>query len=54
MHVTCYGSNIEIPDLLIDKYARDFEYLPGKGMHMEVKTVEHISHFPLEDALWQA
>ena len=39
MHVTCYGSNIEIPDLLIDKYARDFECLSGKGMYMEVNQL---------------
>lgn len=39
MHVTCYGANIEIPDVLIDKYAKDFECLPGKGMYEEVNQL---------------
>jgi hypothetical protein len=31
MQVACYGSEFEVPDLLIDKYAKDFEGLPGSG-----------------------
>jgi hypothetical protein len=31
MQVACYGSEFEVPDLLIDKYTKDFEGLPGSG-----------------------
>jgi hypothetical protein len=31
MQVACYGSEFEVPDLLIDKYLKDFEGLPGSG-----------------------
>jgi hypothetical protein len=31
MKVACYGSEFEIPDLLIDKYLKDFDGLPGSG-----------------------
>lgn len=31
MKVACYGSEFEIPDLLIDKYIKDFDGLPGSG-----------------------
>lgn len=29
--VECYGSEFEIPDLLIDKFIKDFDSLPGSG-----------------------
>ena len=29
MKVECYGREIEIPDLLIDKFVKDFDSLPG-------------------------
>lgn len=29
--VACYGSEFDIPDLLIDKFIKDFEGLPGSG-----------------------
>jgi hypothetical protein len=31
MMVECYGSEFEIPDLLIDKFIKDFDSLPGSG-----------------------
>jgi len=31
MMVECYGSEFEIPDLLIDKFLKDFDSLPGSG-----------------------
>lgn len=31
MLVKCYGSEFDIPDLLINKFVKDFEGLPGKG-----------------------
>jgi len=31
MQVACYGSEFEIPDVLIDKFIKDFEGLPGSG-----------------------
>ena len=31
MKVACYGSEFDIPDLLVDKYIKDFDGLPGSG-----------------------
>jgi hypothetical protein len=31
MRVECYGSEFEVPDLLIDKFTKDFDSLPGSG-----------------------
>ena len=31
MLVEYYGSEFEIPDLLIDKFTKDFDALPGSG-----------------------
>ena len=31
MRVMCYDKEFDIPDLVIDKYIRDFECLPGSG-----------------------
>lgn len=31
MLVQCYDSEIEIPDILIDKFVKDFDGLPGSG-----------------------
>lgn len=31
MLVECYGSQIDIPEFLIDKFVKDFEGLPGSG-----------------------
>ena len=29
--VECYGSEFEVPDLLVEKFLKDFETLPGSG-----------------------
>ena len=29
--VECYGSEFEVPDLLVSKYLKDFDTLPGSG-----------------------
>jgi hypothetical protein len=31
MMVKCYGSEFEVPDLLVNKYLKDFDTLPGSG-----------------------
>jgi hypothetical protein len=31
MMVKCYGSEFEVPDLLVDKFVKDFDTLPGSG-----------------------
>ena len=31
MKVECYDQKIEVPDLMIDKFLKDFETLPGSG-----------------------
>ena len=36
MKVACYGSEFEIPDLLIDKYIKDFDGLPGSGQRESI------------------
>jgi hypothetical protein len=36
MKVECYGVEIEIPDLLIDKFVKDFDSLPGSGARESV------------------
>lgn len=36
MLVECFGSELEVPDLLIDKYLKDFDGLPGSGQRESV------------------
>lgn len=36
MQVACYGSEFEVPDLLIDKYIKDFDGLPGSGQRESI------------------
>jgi len=36
MIVQCYDAEFEIPDLLINKYIKDFDCLPGKCMRESV------------------
>ena len=31
MKVECYGSEFDVPDLLVSKFLKDFETLPGSG-----------------------
>lgn len=39
MRVKCYGAEFEIPDLLIEKFIKDFDGLPGSGKHLEVNML---------------
>jgi hypothetical protein len=39
MKVECYDEEYEIPDLLIEKFAKDFEGLPGKGKYQEINLL---------------
>lgn len=39
MMVQCFDSEFEIPDLLIDKYVKDFDCLPGSGQHDCVQDI---------------
>jgi hypothetical protein len=36
MKVECYGVEIEIPNLLINKFKKDFDSLPGSGARESV------------------
>jgi hypothetical protein len=36
MMVQCYNAEIEVPDVLIDKFIKDFEGLPGKGQRESI------------------
>ena len=36
MQVSYCGSNFDIPDILIDKFTKDFEGLPGSGQYEAV------------------
>jgi hypothetical protein len=45
MMVECYGSNIEVPDILINKFAKDFEGLAGSGYREGVEQ--------LRAAIWE-
>jgi hypothetical protein len=36
MKVECYGVELEVPDLLIDKFTKDFDSLPGSGARESV------------------
>ena len=45
MNVECYGDQIEVPDVLIEKYFKDFDGLPGKSMRESVMG--------LRDSVWE-
>ena len=34
--VECYGAEFEIPDVLIDKFLKDFDGLPGSGQRESI------------------
>ena len=36
MKVECYGVELEIPDLLISQFTKDFDSLPGSGARESV------------------
>jgi len=39
MMVECYGSEFEVPDILIDKFLKDFDSLPGSGYREGVQQL---------------
>jgi len=39
MKVECHNEEFEIPDLLVDKFVKDFEGLPGSGKNREVSLL---------------
>jgi hypothetical protein len=41
MKVECYGSDFEVPDLLVDKFLRDFEVLPGSGHYEGIHQIRN-------------
>lgn len=53
MQVACYGSEFEVPDLLIDKYLKDFDGLPGSGQRESVvqlrMTIDDILDYVAEE-----
>ena len=53
MNVECYGEQIEVPDLLIEKYIKDFDGLSGKSMRESVmglrSTVWDVIDYVSED-----
>jgi hypothetical protein len=53
MMVKCYDSEFEIPDLLIAKFIKDFDGLPGNGKHEEVNmlrdSIENVVDVVSED-----
>jgi hypothetical protein len=53
MNVECYGEQIEIPDVLIEKYVKDFDGLPGKSMRESVmdlrSTIWDVIDYVAED-----
>ena len=53
MKVECYHEEFDIPDLLIEKFIKDFEGLPGKGKNQEVNmlrdSVENVLELIAQD-----
>ena len=53
MMVECYGSEFEVPDLLIDKFLKDFDTLPGSGYREGVyqirESIDEILDIVAED-----
>ena len=39
MKVKFYGAEFDIPDLMIDKFIKDFDGLPGRGFRQEVNML---------------
>lgn len=53
MKVICYNSEFDIPDLLIEKFIKDFDGLPGSGKHEEINmlrdSIENVVETVAED-----
>jgi hypothetical protein len=39
MIVQYYDSKFEVPDIMIEKFAKDFECLPGSGQHDSIRQL---------------
>ncbi len=39
MIVQYYDSQFDIPDILVEKYAKDFECLPGSGQYESIRQL---------------
>jgi hypothetical protein len=39
MKVECYGSEFDVPDLLVDKFLKDFSVLPGSGHYEGIHQI---------------
>ncbi len=39
MKIKFYGAEFDIPDLMIDKFIKDFDGLPGRGFRQEVNML---------------
>lgn len=48
MMVTVFDAEFEIPDLLVDKFTRDFDSLPGSGKYEEINMLRDSVNSVLE------
>lgn len=48
MNVTYFDTEFEIPDILIDKYSKDFEGIAGKSLREEVLDLRDSANSVLE------
>jgi hypothetical protein len=53
MMVQCYNAEFEVPDLLVDKYVKDFDCISGKSMRESVldlrESVNEVLDYVAED-----
>ena len=53
MKVQYWDSDFEVPDILIDKFVKDFDGLPGSGQRSSVldlrESIEEVLDFILEE-----
>jgi hypothetical protein len=50
MKIQYYDSQFDIPDILIEKFAKDFECLPGSGQYESIKQLRE-SVYDILDAV---
>ncbi len=41
MLVKCFDSEFDIPDILINKFIKDFDGLPGSGQHESIAQIRN-------------
>ena len=39
MEVRCFDSTFDVPDIMVEKFFKDFDGLPGSGMHDSVSAL---------------